>query len=84
MRLAITADVSFKTALVADFKREYKNIEFLRKQRHDVGGMIALPPVASQIPVKHLCFLATKATDKQHVNLESLVLALARLRDFSG
>ena len=29
--IAITADVSFKTALAADFKREYKNIEFLWK-----------------------------------------------------
>ena len=28
----ISADVSFKTALAADFKREYKNIEFLWKQ----------------------------------------------------
>ena len=52
---AITADVSFKTALAADFKREYKNIEFLWKQRPGVGGMIALPPVASQIPGKYLC-----------------------------
>ena len=47
-----------------------------------MGGMIALPPVASQIPGKYLCFLVTKATDKQHVNPESLVLALTRLRDF--
>ena len=30
--IGITADVSFKTALAADFKREYKNIEFLWKQ----------------------------------------------------
>ena len=30
--IAITADVSFKAALVADFKREYKNIAFLWKQ----------------------------------------------------
>ena len=35
--IAITADVSFKTALVADLKREYKNIEFLWKQRPGVG-----------------------------------------------
>ena len=42
--IAITADVSFKTALAADFKREYKNIEILWKQRPGVGGMIALPP----------------------------------------
>ena len=47
-----------------------------------VGGMIALPPVASQIPVKDLCFLVAKATDRQHVNPESLVLALTRLKDF--
>ena len=80
--IAITADVSFKTALAADFKREYKNIEFLWKQRPGVGGMIALPPVASQIPGKYLCFLVTKATDRQHVDPKSLVLALTRLRDF--
>ena len=29
-----------------------------------------------------LCFLVTKATDRQHMNPESLVLALTRLRDF--
>ena len=76
--IAITADVSFKTALAAD----YKNIEFLWKQKHGLGGMIALPPVASQISGKFLCFLITKADDKQHVNPESLVLALTQLRDF--
>ena len=72
--IAIIADVSSKTALAADFKREYQNIEFLWKQRPGVGGMIALPPVASQTPGKILCFLVTKATDKQHVNPENLVL----------
>ena len=76
--IAITADESYKTALAADFKREYKNIEFLWKQRPGMGGMIALPPVALQIPGKYLCFLDTKATDRQHVNPESLVLALTR------
>ena len=30
--IAITADMSFRTALAADFKREYKNIEFLWKR----------------------------------------------------
>ena len=80
--IAITADVSFKTALAADFRRENKNIGFLWKQRPGVGGLIALPPVASEIPGKNLCFLVTKDTDRQHVNPESLVLALTRLRDF--
>ena len=49
-----------------------------------MGGMIALPPVASQIPGKYLCFLVTKATDRQHVDPESLVLGysgMGRLRD---
>ena len=36
-------------SLAADFKKEYRNIEFLWKQTPGVGGMIALPPVASQI-----------------------------------
>ena len=80
--IAITADVSFKTVLAADFKREYRNIQFFWKQRPGVGGMIALPPVASQIPGKYLCFLVSKATDRQHVDPESLILALTRLRDF--
>ena len=44
--------------------------------------MIALHPVASQTAGKFLCFLVTKATDRQHVFPESLVLALTRLRDF--
>ena len=47
-----------------------------------MGGMIALPSVASHIPGKYLCFFLTKATDKQHVNPESLVLALTRLSNF--
>ena len=55
--IAITADMSFRTALATDFKREYKNVEFLRKQRPGVGGVAALPPAASQISGKYLCFL---------------------------
>ena len=80
--IAITADMSFRTALAADFKREYKNIEFLWKQRPGVGGVAALPPAASQIPGKYLCFLLTRATEKQHVDQENLALSLTRLRDF--
>ena len=80
--IAISADMSFRTALAADFKREYKNIEFLWKQRPGIGGVAALPPAASHIPGKHLCFLVTRATEKQHVDLENQVLSLTRLRDF--
>ena len=80
--IAITADMSIRTALAADFKREYKNVEFLWKQRPGVGGVAALPPAASQIPGKYLCFLVMRATEKQHVDPENLVLSLTRLRDF--
>ena len=80
--IAITSDMSFRTVLEADFKREYKNVDFLWKQRPGVGGVAALPPVASQIPGKYLCFLVTRATEKQHVDPENLVLSLTRLRDF--
>ena len=65
--IAITADMSFRTALAADFKREYKSKDFLWKQRPGIGGVAALPPAASQIPGKYLCFLVTRATEKQHV-----------------
>ena len=74
--------MSFKTALAADFKREYKNIEFLWKQIPGIGGVAALPPAASQIPGKYLYFLATRATEKRHVDPENLVLSLTGLRDF--
>ena len=80
--IAITADMSFRTALAADFKREYKNVEFLWKQRPGIGGVAALPPAASQIPGNYLCFLVTRATEKQHVDPENLVLSMTRLRDF--
>ena len=80
--IAITADMSFKTALAADFKREYKNREFLWKQRPGIEGVAALPPRASQIPGKYSCFLVTRATEKRHVDPENLVLSLTRLRDF--
>ena len=70
--IAITADMNFKTALAADFKREYKKIEFLWKQRPGIGGVAALPPAASQIPGKYLCFLVARATEKRHADPENL------------
>ena len=41
-----------------------------------------MPPVASQIPGKYLCFLVARATERQYVDQENLVLSLTRLRDF--
>ena len=74
--------MSFRAALAANFKREYENIEFLWKQRPGRGAVAALHPAASQTQVKYLCFLVMKATEKQHVDPEDLVLFLTSLRDF--
>ena len=51
-------------------------MEFLWKQRPGIGGVAALPPAASQIPGKYLCFLVTRATEKQHVDPGNLVLEI--------
>ena len=76
--------MSFRRALEADFKREYRNIEFLWKHTRyrGGGGVAALPLAASQILGKHLCFLVTRATERQHVDPEDFVLILTRLRVF--
>ena len=74
--------MSFRTALAADFKGEYKNRKFLWKQRPGVVGVTALHPALSQIPGKYLYFLVTRATEKRYVDPENLVLSLTRLRDF--
>ena len=42
--ICITADMSFKSRLEADFKREYQNVEFLFRQRPGLGEMAALLP----------------------------------------
>ena len=76
--ICITADMSFKSRLEADFKRKYKNVEFLFRQRPGLGGMAAIPPSVAQVPGKYLCFLVTRVND----NPEHVMLALTRLRDF--
>ena len=76
--------MSFRTALAADFKRQYKNFKrqhLFWNQRPGIGGVAALPPAASQIPRRYLCFLVTRATEKRHVDPEDLVLSMTRLRD---
>ena len=41
-----------------------------------------MPPAASQIPGKYLCFLVTRATEKRHVVPVNLVLSMTRSGDF--
>ena len=80
--ICITADISFKSRLEADFKREYQNVEFLFRQRPGLGGMAALPPSVSQVPGEYLCFLVTMINERNTIDPEHLMLALTRLRDF--
>ena len=80
--ICITADMSFKSRLEADFKREYQNVEFLFRQRPGLGGMAALPPSVAQVPGKYLCFLVTRVNDRNTNDPEHVMLALTRLRDF--
>ena len=80
--ICITADLSFKSRLEADLKREYQNVEFLHRQRPGLGGMAALPSSVSQVPGKYLCFLVTRANERNTIDPEHVMLALTRLRDF--
>ena len=80
--ICITADMSFKSRLEADFKREYQNVEFLFRQRPGLGGMVALPPSVAQVPGKYLCFLVTRVNDRNTIDPEHVMLALSGLRDF--
>ena len=80
--ICVTVDMSFKSRLEADFKREYQNVEFLFRQRTGLGGMAALPPSAAQVPGKYLCFLVTRVNDRSTIDPEHVMLALTGLRDF--
>ena len=80
--ICITADMSFKSRLEADFKGEYQNVEFLFRQRPGLGGMAALPPSVAQVLGKYLCFLVTRVSERNTIDLEHVMLALTRLRDF--
>ena len=80
--ICITADMSFKSRLEADFRREYQIVEFLFRQKPGLGGMAALPPSVSQVPGKYLCFLVTRVNERNTINPEHVMLGLTRLRDF--
>ena len=80
--ICITADMSFRSRLEADFKREYQNVEFLFRQRPGLGGMAALPPSVAQVPGKYLCFLVTRINERNTIDPEHVMLALTKLRDF--
>ena len=82
--ICITADMSFKSRLEANFKREYQNVEFLfrQRQRPELGGMAALPPSVAQVPGKYLCFLVTRVSERNTIDPEHVMLALTRLWGF--
>ena len=74
--ICITADMSFKSRLEADFKREYQNVEFLFRQRTGPGGMAALPPSVAQVPGKYLRFPVTRVNERNTIDPEHVMLAV--------
>ena len=80
--ICIIADMSFRSRLEADFRREYQNVEFLFRQRPGLGEMAALPSSVSQVPERYLCFLVTRVSERNTIDSEHVMLALTRLRDF--
>ena len=80
--ICITADMSFNSRLEANFKKEFQNVEFLFRQRPDLGGMAVLPHSLSQVPGKYLCFLATRVNERNTIDPEHVMLSLMRLKDF--
>ena len=77
--ICITAEMSFKSRLEADFKRKNQNVEFLFRQRPGLGGMAALFSSVAQVPGKYLCFLITRVNERITIDPEHVMLAL---RDF--
>ena len=50
MAICKTADISFTRSLVADFKKEYKNVDNLFRPIPGLSGLAAFdPPTVSQI-----------------------------------
>ena len=80
--ICITAEMSFRSRLEVDFKRENQIVEFLFRQRTGLGGMAALPPSVAQVPGKYLCFLVMRVNERNTIDPEHVMLALTRLRDF--
>ena len=74
--------MSFKSRLEADFRREYQTVEFLFRQRPGLGGMAPLPPSASQVNGKYLCFLVTRVNERNTIDPKHVMLLQTRLRDF--
>ena len=65
--ICITADMSFRSRLEDDFRREYQNVEFLFRQRPGLGGMAALHHSVSQVPGQYLCFLVTRVSERNMI-----------------
>ena len=80
--IAITVDMSFRTAFAADFKREYKNVDFPLEAKTRDRRRCSVASGGFTDTRKVFCFLVTRATEKRHVDPENLVLSLTRLRDF--
>ncbi len=76
MAVAISADLQMKTMLSAELDREYAHKEFLFRQRPQTGKLLVLPPSLTQEPDKHICYLVTRARERERVALPTLFKCL--------
>ena len=80
--ICITADMSFKTRLKANFKREYQNVEFLFRQRPPGLGEWQHSLLQFHNFSVNTCVSLTRVSERNVIDPELVVLALTRLRDF--
>ena len=75
--IAITADMSFKTALTADFRRKTREAKTRNWRRRSFTSDTGVTDTG-----KVFMLLGDEGDEKRHVDPENLVLFLTRLKDF--
>ncbi len=74
-------NMDMKMRLSAEINREYGHIEFLFRQRPEVGKILALPPDLTAERGKYIFFALTRKKDWDRVNLEDLYTCMENLRN---
>ena len=79
--ISAAANLDMKMRLTAEINRENGHIEFLFRQRPEVGKILALPPALTAERRKYVFFAVTRKKDWDRVNLEDLYTCMENLRN---
>ena len=82
--ICITAYMSFKTRLEADFKKEYQSVEFLFRQRPGLGGMAAPPPSVSQFRGKKPLLFGDESQWEKHDRPRACDIGITTVEELPG